>query len=148
MASGTWRRQIVHNPTSDEPDASDGTVRVALVIDNPGTAPALALVWQRVDAQAKDEWSFIGGSYLWQITVFGGGNTTYTHADATKFTGTLDEIIAQYGARMVDDWAPAINARLAQFFEGEEGTPVGIELLFATLRGWQFQAGQLVKKTV
>lgn len=144
MVTESWKREVVHQPQLGVPVATDGQVRVALVIDNADTAPAFGLIWQQVNTALPDEWSWVGPSYLWQcFTQFDG---TYTHADGSKFTGRFDQVVEEYGDRMVLDWLAKINELLRSFFGSDAPEElVGIDVLYAAMRKLRFENGQVVK---
>ena len=144
MVTEAWKREIVHQPQIGVPIATDGVVRVALIIDNPSTAPAFGLAWQQVDTALPEEWSWVGLGYIWQcFTQF---NNTYTHADGTTFNGKFDEVVAEYGDRMVFDWIPKLNELLKAFFGGDAPEElVGVEKLYAAMRKLKFENGKVVR---
>lgn len=149
MAIPNFTTQVRHIPTASAPVADDGRVRVALIFDNPENAASLALVWQHADTAKPDEWMHVPningqGRPFWII--FATINGTYSHIDGTTFTGSFEEIVSHYGARLVDDYVPEMNERLTAFFDGETGGMDAMDTLYAALRAWRFQGGQVVRK--
>jgi len=144
MVTESWKREVVHQPQIGVPVASDGNVRVALIIDNPSTAPAFGLVWQDVNTPLPQEWSWIGPTYLWQcFTQFDG---TYTHADGATFTGNFKDVLAEYGDRMVFDWISKMNELLRSFFGSNAPEElVGVDILYAAMRKLKFENGQIIR---
>jgi len=144
MVTESWKREVVHQPQIGVPVASDGNVRVALIIDNPSTAPAFGLAWQDVNTPLAQEWSWVGPTYLWQcFTQFDG---TYTHADGTSLTGDFDAVLAEYGDRMVFDWIPKLNELLRAFFGSDAPEELtGVDVLYAAMRKLKFENGQIVR---
>jgi len=144
MVTESWKREIVHQPQIGVPVASDGNVRVALIIDNPSTAPAFGLAWQDVNTPLPQEWSWVGLGYIWQcFTQYEG---PYKHADGETTIGTFDDIIEKYGGGMVFDWIPKLNELLRAFFGGDAPEELtGVDVLYAAMRKLKFENGQIVR---
>ena len=144
MVTESWKREIVHQPQIGVPVASDGNVRVALIIDNPSTAPAFGLAWQDVNTPLPQEWSWVGLGYIWQcFTQYEG---PYKHADGTSLTGDFDAVLAEYGDRMVFDWIPKLNELLRAFFGSDAPEELtGVDVLYAAMRKLKFENGQIVR---
>lgn len=144
MVTESWKREVIHQPQIGVPIATDGQVRVALIIDNPSTMPAFGLVWQQVDTALPEEWSWVGPRYLWQCsTQF---DSTYTHADGTTVVGKFEDALAEYGDRMVFDWIPKMNELLRQFFGADAPEELtGIDVLYGAMKKLDFKDGQVVR---
>jgi hypothetical protein len=146
MPYGAWILQVTHTPQIGAPVADDGTVRVACIIDNPGNAPAFGLVWQRADTDLPDKWSWIGGSFLWQLFRVPAMTVQYRHSDGSMTAAKFDTIVDQYGDEMIFAWIPKMNELLNAFFRAETGstTPLtGIELLIDANKKLVFSRGQI-----
>ena len=148
MTTDVWQREAVHTPQIGVPVASDGRVKVALVLDNPTNAPAFGLVWQKSDSPLPQEWSWVGVGACWQLSTQWA--TAYVHADGTKMNGTYEEVLQQYGDKLVFDWLDKMNERLKEFFASDPANPPEAKPTTATLlramRSLEFVNGKIVKK--
>jgi hypothetical protein len=153
MALPDFRRQVVHTPTTSEPQSNDQTINIALVIDNPGGFKTdLQLVWQYVDTANKSDWMIIPDAAGQAVPIWGiagmGAEPTFTHATGESFKGTFEQIVQHFGASMITGYVHEINDRLAAFFaNAPEGTTpmTAMDILYAALREWRFQNGTLVR---
>lgn len=97
--------------------------------------------WDGIGANTN-EWIWMGSDSTGQ-PLYTGGSGQYTHPDGSTMTGSFIDVVNTYRERLVTDYIPEVNKRLAVRFPGAVST-TPTENFTSVENARQYLAGLLV----